>query len=278
MTMKQDIIEFPECWEEVQPAEFAYLLKLRMLLILTPKAISLADVKRLWCRYVLRHRGLKSKRKDYYLLVNKLAKTLDWQWRVDKETNIIALTYDSTVNLIPSWSGFWGPASHGADLTFGEFRFAVIMMNEYTRTHDVAFLNSLCAILYRRKKDGKRVPFSSSNLGKAAKDIVGMPDYLKWGVYCWMASFCEFLFNGAFVLDGCEVCFAPIFISSGKDNAPEQSLGMNSILFSVAESGVFGGIEEVDNTQLLRVLLKLLDDKQKADAILNSAKKHDIQS
>lgn len=103
MTMKQDI-EFPECWEEVQPAEFAYLLKLRMLLILTPKALSLTDVKRLWCRYVLRHRDLKSKRKDYYLLVNRLAKTLDWQWRVDEETNTIALTYDSTVNLIPSWS------------------------------------------------------------------------------------------------------------------------------------------------------------------------------
>lgn len=98
------------------------------------------------------------------------------------------------------------------------------------------------------------------------------------GVYCWMASFCEFLFNGTFILDGCEVCFASIFTSSGKDNTPEQSLGMNSILFSVAESGVFGGIEEVDNTQLLRVLLKLLDDKQKADAILKSAKNHDIQS
>ena len=37
--MKKNL-EFPECWEEVQPAEFAYLLKLRMLLILSPKAIS----------------------------------------------------------------------------------------------------------------------------------------------------------------------------------------------------------------------------------------------
>lgn len=149
--MKQNI-EFPDCWEEVQPAEFAYLLKLRMLLILTPKAISLTDVKRLWCRYVLRRRGLKSKRKDYYLLVNRLAETLDWQWRVDEETHTVALTFDSTVNLIPSWAGFFGPASHGADMTFGEFRYSVIMMNEYTRTHDVAYLHSLCAILYRRMK------------------------------------------------------------------------------------------------------------------------------
>lgn len=275
--MKQDI-EFPECWEEVWPAEFAYLLKLRMLLILTPKAITLTDVKRLWSGYVLRYRGLKSKRKDYYLLVNRLAKTLDWQWGVDEETGTVSLAYDSTVNLIPSWSGFWGPASHGADLTFGEFRISVIMMNEYTRTHDVAYLNSLCAVLYRRKKAGRRIPFVSSNLGRMAKEIAGMPDYLKWGIYCWFAYFCEFLFNGTFILDGCEVCFAPVFASTGKDNEPEQSLGMNSILFSMAESGVFGSIEEVDNTQLLRVLLKLLDDKQKADSLLKSVKRHDFQS
>jgi hypothetical protein len=271
-------IEFPECWEEVQPAEFAYLLKLRMLLILTPRAVSLTDVKRLWCSYVLRHRGLKSKRKDYYLLVNRLAKTLDWQWRVDEDNNSIALTFDSTVNLIPSWSGFWGPASHGADLTFGEFRFAVIMHNEYTRTQDMAYLNSLCAILYRPKKNGRRIPFVSSDISRGVKDIAGMPDYLKWGIYCWFASFCSFLFHGTFVLDGCDVCFEPVFASAGKDHAPEQSLGMNSILFSMAESGVFGSIEEVDNTQLLRVLLKLLDDKQKADSLIQAAKKHDIQS
>lgn len=275
--MKKNL-EFPECWEEVQPAEFAYLLKLRMLLILSPKAISLTDVKRLWCRYVLRHRGLKSKKKDYYLLVNNLSETLDWQWKVDDENKSIALIFDSTVNLIPSWSDFWGPASHGADLTFGEFRYAVIMMNEYTRTQDVAYLYSLCAILYRRKKGGKRVPFVSSDLAKMTKDIAGMPDYLKWGVYCWFASFCSFLFHGTFILDGCEVCFEPVFSATNNGNTPEQSLGMNSILFSMAESGVFGSIEEVDNTQLLRVLLKLLDDKQKADSLIQATKKHDIQS
>lgn len=275
--MKHKEIDFPDCWEELQPAEFAYLLKLRMLMILTPRSVSLTDAKRLWCSYVLNHRGLKSNRKDYYLLVNRLARTLDWQWRVEEDTGTVALNFDSTVNLIPSWSGFWGPASHGADLTFGEFRFGVIMMNEYTRTQDIAYLNSLCAILYRRKKKGIRIPFVSADLGRNAREISGMPDYLKWGIYCWFAAFCSFLFHGTFILDGCEVCFEPIFSSSGKDHTPEQSLGMNSILFSMAESGVFGGIDDVDNTQLLRVLLKLLDDKQKADSLLQAAKKHDIQ-
>lgn len=275
--MKKEL-EFPDCWEEVKPNEFAYLLKLRMLLILTPRAISLIDVKRLWCGYVLRCRGLKSKKKDYFLLVNRLADTLDWQWKVDEKENTIELTYDSTVNLIPKWSDFWGPASHGADLTFGEFRYATVMMNEYTRTQDIVYLNSLCAVLYRRRKNEQRIPFVASDISRNVKTIAGMPDYLKWGVYCWFAYFCEFLLHGTFVLDGCEVCFEGLFSSSGSSSSPEQSLGMNSILFSVAESGVFGGIEEVDNTQLLRVLMKLLDDKQKADSLLQSVKKHDFQS
>lgn len=55
----------------------------------------------------------------------------------------------------------------------------------------------------------------------------------------------------------------------GDANKPiERSLGMSGILFSVAESGIFGNIEKADDTLLLRVLMKLLDDKYKADALL----------
>jgi hypothetical protein len=35
----------------------------------------------------------------------------------------------------------------------------------------------------------------------------------------------------------------------------------------VAESGVFGTVDDTDRAPLLRVLLKLLDDKQRADEL-----------
>lgn len=274
--MKSKQIEFPDCWEEVTPHEWVYLLKLRSKLIRL-QGVTIDDVKRMWCAFVVKRRGIRSlNRKDAMVLIYRLAQTLDWQWVVENDS--ISLNYDSTVNLLPEWYGLIGPASHGADLTFGEFRYAVIMMNEYTTTQDIMYLNSLCAVLYRKTDEyGKRVRFSQDAIQSSLPDIEKIPEYVRWGIYAWFASFCKFLFTGTFVLDGCEICFAPVFGSSGHDYTPEQSLGMNSILFSVAESGVFGTIEDVDNTQLMRVLLKLLDDKQKADSLLKHTKKNDIQ-
>lgn len=274
--MKSKQIEFPDCWEEVTPHEWVYLLKLRSKLIRL-QGVTIDDVKRMWCAFVVKRRGIRSlNRKDAMVLIYRLAQTLDWQWVVENDS--ISLNYDSTVNLLPEWYGLIGPASHGADLTFGEFRYAVIMMNEYTTTQDIMYLNSLCAVLYRKTDEsGKRVRFSQDAIQSSLPDIEKIPEYVRWGIYAWFASFCKFLFTGTFILDGCEICFAPVFGSSGHDYTPEQSLGMNSILFSVAESGVFGTIEDVDNTQLMRVLLKLLDDKQKADSLLKHTKKNDIQ-
>ena len=48
---------------------------------------------------------------------------------------------------------------------------------------------------------------------------------------------------------------------------------MNSILFSVAESGVFGNARATDDTLLLRVMMKLLDDRQRADELMRNLKK-----
>lgn len=270
--MKKNI-EFPDCWEELHPSEWVFLLKLRDRMA-NDSRVSLLDVKRTWCRYVLKRRGIKPWRHktDFLLLVDRLASTLDWQWLV--EDNTVALAFDSTVNLLPSWSVFHGPASHGADLTFGEFRYAVNLMNQYTSTHDAGALDNLCAVLYRELDCmGRRIPFTQDVMLQFSPSFSAMPGYLKWGVYSWFASFCDFLFNGTFIIDGSEICFAPVFKGGGSGPQPDQSIGLNSILFSVAESGVFGNIEDVDNTQLMRVLLKLLDDKQKADSLLKSIKK-----
>ena len=97
-----------------------------------------------------------------------------------------------------------------------------------------------------------------------------------WGIYAWFSYFCEYLFSGTFIIDGLELCFGPVF-SRGRDKDARQndvqSLGMNSILFSVAESGVFGNARATDDTLLLRVMMKLLDDRQRADELMRNLKK-----
>lgn len=269
MSMKKNIILFPECWEDVRQREWEYLLSLRVKIAVTP-GIELKDVKRAWCRYVLKERGCRMSSAQAYILCNQLSKTLDWMWRENPGNGTVELTYDSTVNLLPRWKGLLGPASHGADLTFGEFRVAVQMMNAYTTTHERIYLYRLAGMLYRPVVKGKKEPFSISRMDVYQERLKKMPESLLWGVYAWFASFCNYLFSGIFILDGMEVCFSPLF-EAGKSEGP--SLGMNSVLFSIAESGIFGNVDEVDNTQLMRVLMKLLDDKQKADNLLKQMKK-----
>lgn len=280
-------IEFPDCWEELQPSEWLHLLESRELLMTKP-GISLLDVKREWCAFVLKTRGLipSSNKTEFYLLVDELAQTLDWMWQTVEDTRDdgttvmdVALTYESTVNLLPEWGGLRGPVSHGADLTFGEFRHAVEAMNRYDGSHAPADLQALCGILYRRP--GKqpwlgREPFDGKKIAYYMEQVSAMPSAVRWGVYAWFSYFCQYLISGPFLIGGLEVCFAPVFARSkrGTDAQPvdAQSLGMNSILFSVAESGVFGNAKETDRTPLLSVMMKLLDDKQRADELTRHLK------
>ena len=192
------------------------------------------------------------------LLVAMVADTLEWMWLVDDEAGCISLHFDTTRNLLPEYKGLRGPQSHGGDLTFGEFRAATAAMNLYTEDHLPSDLLALVAVLYRFPdpvmRDVQRV----------------MPDWLQWGVYAWFARFCEYLLTGEFIIDGQTVTFAPVFGRRDKDGERPsgQDLGLNSILYTVAESGVFGTATETDRTPLLRVLLKLLDDKQRADELM----------
>lgn len=276
--MKKKDIQFPECWEEVKPVEWLHLLKIRSKLAYVAVGITLRDIKREWCRFVLANRGYRIGKKnvDDLVLIDKLTETLDWMWKVSDDGKEVELIYDSTVNLIPSWGKYRGPLSHGADITFAEFRHAVTLMNIYLQDKDIVTLRALCGTLYRlpgkdpRSKnfDGKyREDFHPSRTALYAERMKLMPEWIMWGIYCWFAYFCQYLIEGDFILDGKQVSFASVF-ERNTASGDRQDIGMNSILFSVAESGIFGNVQDADNELLLKIMLKLLDDKQRADSLL----------
>ena len=209
-------LDFPDCWEEVAPEEWRRLLWLRQQLM-ERKGITLDDILRDWCAFVLQNRGLKKNRPEFWLLVRRLAGTLGWMWRTEQEGEHtwVSLTYDSTVNLLPKVGPLLGPASHGADLTFGEFRAATAAMNLYDRSHEDNDLLALCAVLYRpaQKLKGvfRREPFDADRLPVLMARAAMIQPYLRWGIYAWFAYFCQYLYTGTFLIDGQEVCFAPVF-------------------------------------------------------------------
>lgn len=266
---------FPVRWDLMAPRELQYLLEMFLLLDDEQKKWSLLDIKRAWVSRVFAWRGFKIKKTvDDLLLVDEVAKELDWAVYYDKETDTANLNYDCIRCLVPAFKGLAGPADYGYDLTFGEYRKLLVIFNEITRGNNIlVYMDMLAGTLYRKrdKRTGRRVPFNPD--ADDTKNARRLPDWLKYYAYVWFGAFCSYLMASPFIIDGNEIDFSVIFTSSGEKEAkPDNFLGMNSILFSVAESHVFGTVTEVDNTQLFRILMKLVDDKNRSDELKKSLK------
>lgn len=275
--MNKTII-FPENWDEITPDQYAWLLKY---MAEEEHTASIETIRVLFTDYILGQRRpmTSHKRTNYFALVEELSKSLDWLFRV--ENNLIMLNYDTTNNLIPKIGKLLGPLSHGSDLKFREYQEAVVAYNEFTETFEESHLNRLVGILYRpanksiNKNDfdgNRRMPFNRYHMARYIEAGKGVPGYLKWGIYLWFAAFCKYLLSGGiFIIDGKEISFTRIFKKGGEPVGTD--IGMNAILFSLADTGTFGKVSETEDTELFRVLLKLLHDANMMDEIERKNKK-----
>jgi hypothetical protein len=270
-------IEIPEMWEELTSDQFKRLLK-SVFKMMGDRSITTDDVLIDFADHLLGKRKIVHpvQREKYFLLVHDIAKKLDWIFRIENDQ--VVLNFDTTQNLIPSIGKLIGPQSHGSDLRFCEYRTAVEYYNKYTQEQQPEFLDCLVGILYRKQNRQKknfqfngsyRQPFNPYLVKKYANNVKNFAEYIKWGVYLWFGYFCRYLFEGAFLIEGNEVCFASIFErgSADPDTKKSNSLGMTAVLFSLAESSTFGNAKETDETELFKVLLKLLHDKNMLDEL-----------
>ena len=259
----------PEYWEELMPKQFNYLLR-KIFVMMRNDIITKEDVLTDFADYLCgRNYSVSlSKRINHLLLVNTASDLLKWIF-VENEEEVI-FDFCTVQNLIPKFKKLIGPQSAGYDLRFGEYRKACWMYNAYTINHDMDSLDGLVGILYRPSTSLRyrntfngdfREPFNEHLIGKYASRVKHWPEYIKWGIYLWFGYFCKYLMTGEFYIDGTEVSFAPLFQSGGDpDGKSDESLGMTSVLFSLAESRTFGNVDETDNASLFKVMLKLLND------------------
>lgn len=267
----------PECWEEFTQKQFKYLLSsvFRMMVEknITPRDLlcDLADFMLGRKQFVL-----PWQRERYLALVSTVADRLNWIFSYD-DANQVTLNYSSTQNPLPAIDGLIGPQSHGADLRFGEYRAAVDFFNRYTQEQDPQLLDCLVGILYRKPGKSKmnssfdgnfREPFNPHLIGKYAEQARHISEPLKWGVYLWFSAFCKYLIEGnPFIIEGNEIGFGCIFHRDDPDPDAriENSIGMMSVLFTLADSHTFGNAKQTDEAELFKVLLKLVHDKQAID-------------
>lgn len=273
--MRPKYIDIPEYWDELSQKQFEYLLK-SIFKMMASRKIKQIDVLTDFADYLcgrLRP-GHPVRKEDYLILLNTIASKLSWIFI--EEDNAIRVNFCTTTNLIPRFKKLRGPLSHGSDFRFGEYRTAVEMFNLYTSTQDIKFLNALVGILYRYensgiKEDGfngdYRIPFNKFHIERYANNVNHLHEYQKWGVYLWFSYFCIYLMSYDFIIEGNTVNFSRIFGRENvdSDTRKEPSLGMTSILFSLADTGTFGDVEKTDKAMLFDVMLKLLHDKNQID-------------
>ena len=285
MKNKERHIEIPDCWEELTEADWREVLKIRQLVVEHGGRYSELDITTETARMLLKNRGVKTQinNTDYIQLVGQLAKTLGWLWHADGST--ISLVYKDTRNLIPqiqrgtgrSLQTWLGPLSHGADLVFGEFRQAFAHLKAYEKDQNPTALLALAGLLYRPEaledqKHGqqlRRQPYDWDSLDDKIGRGKAMKPWQVWGIYAWFAWFCEYLTTGTFIIDGEEMCFAPIFQAKGDGGKSDGEGGMSQICLTLAESHVFGTAKDVDRTPLLTVMQKLLMDYNTLEKIKN---------
>ena len=265
---------FPEVWDELTREDYVSMLKLRDMLLTNPPAnIDVDDIRIEAARCLLLNRGIRTRMSDdkYFLLVRQCGAKLDWLWQETEEGGV-ALVYRSTVNPLDKFGQLYGPMSHGADLVFGEFKEALALCKAYDKdeNHPMELLQQLAGLLYRRrgyksngkKQVGRRIAYDIDGADAQLTRGRRMPRWFVWGVYAWFSFFCEYLATGVFIIDGREVSFKSVFGGGRSSDGGNEGLGLNSIALTLAESGVFGGFDDVLHTPLMRVMMKMLHDHE----------------
>lgn len=189
-----------------------------------------------------------------------------------KKVKSFKLTF--TKNFIPCLCGkYYGPLDALADITFCEYRLAHSHYVAFLSSHDEQDLNRMIAVLYRPRKswlwirqmlrsyDGqKRIPlYATSNpllLDARAKEIGKLPMALRYGIFLFFSGCERFLSTGTLTIDGRQIDLSIIY-EKGEDEVDSPDIGLIGILYSLAETKVFGSIEETDNQNLYDIMVRL---------------------
>ncbi|HZK95506.1 MAG TPA: hypothetical protein VFC67_14965 [Prolixibacteraceae bacterium] len=170
-----------------------------------------------------------------------------------------------------------GPKDLLSDLTIFEFKEASWRIGKYSETRDDQYLNEIFAVLYqpggligkRRLRSAIIETHSRASLQQqdrnyrmAIKAATHVPIGLKFMIYLFFIGCMNWLREEAVEIDGNEIRFGCLFPKSRDKTeggaSMENDTGMAGILFQMAESGVFGNMEQTSKVSMWDVFLRLL--------------------
>jgi hypothetical protein len=197
----------------------------------------------------------------------------------DQDQKVIKQNYIN--NPVPKFKpllhNYYGPSDGFQNIKFGEYTDALRLFFQFNATGDYELLFALTAVLYRKKKsfhwfkkrlnnyDGDiREPYNQVFVDKRANVFKQAPIGFVYGTYLLFSSFQQFI-SSAQVPWGSSVLDFSILFQTGEASEPETipGIGMDTVLFSMAESGAFGTLKQVQNTNLWEVLVRMYDIRKR---------------
>lgn len=283
-------VDYPSQWEELTGEQYDYVMQ--QVIKLEDRKLTIEEFKLLVLYHFLginltpfalkkENRLTPDQLEQKYQNVWQMTQTLDYFFVLEEKEGkmLYRLNYDSVKNFIPfidiEGHVFYGPGHGLTDCSFAEYRNAFDAYRNYTVKKEIAELNKLVAILYRPERinyqdiqnsvefDGqRREKFNYHLVEYRAVIIDGLPYFKKYAIYLFFRN-CDLFFRTEEIeVSGKKICFKALF-EEGEDKG--ESLGLNSLLFSMADAGTFGNIKETDEANVYDIFLKLYDAKLKYD-------------
>jgi hypothetical protein len=161
-------------------------------------------------------------------------------------------------NLLPEWNGLKGPADMLSDITWGDF---------------VNCLNNMKLIsLAKAENDILEIQSNTielfNTLYKPTKPLKGLkeiPDTVLYHALTYFSYVYELITTVPIPINGEEIDFSIIWKGSKDDEGDKaDKSGWAGVLFSIAETGIFGRTTDVNSTGLYDVLTYLYSRKLQA--------------
>lgn len=168
--------------------------------------------------------------------------------------------------LKPIFRKYYGPDDAFSDIDYGEYCEAQRFFNSFNNSGDIQFLYLLTAVLYRKKSwfFGKKQDYNSKSLEKRARLFKKyLSQSVVYATYLQFLAFQEYLPTAEIDWGGSVLDLSILFEGSQADNAL-PGIGADSLVYTLAESGMLGPAEGVRKTKFWEVMV-LMHELRKRD-------------
>lgn len=208
--------------------------------------------------------------------IHELSAVIDNYFELIDDTPVIKQYYiDNPVPTVkPLLSKYHGPFDQFSNMSFGEYIDGLNFFINYHHSQDVEDLYMLMAIFYRKKKpfhfirkrlmsyNGDiRSEYNTSFTTRRAKKFKLLPFGEVFGFYLLFASFQKYLASARIYWQGKELDLSILFSDTDSEEGESDipGIGMKSVEYTLAESGVFGTIKEIRKENFWEIIIRMYD-------------------